>query len=64
VTHGKTGFIVEPTPEAVARQLNALLATPALCEKIGKAAAHQSWSRPAADTMGGIFAREFARLLQ
>lgn len=64
VIHGETGFVVEPKAEAVARQLNALLADPALCEQIGRAAAHQSWSRPAADTMGGVFQREFARLLQ
>ena len=63
VIHGETGFVIDPTPEAVARQINALLADPALCEKIGRAAAEHIWKRPVEETMAGIFEREFRKIL-
>jgi glycosyltransferase involved in cell wall biosynthesis len=63
VDHGKNGFVIDPTPEALAATINALLAQPDQRETIGRAAADHIWQRPAEDTMAGIFAREFRKIL-
>jgi len=63
VRHGKTGYVIEPTAEALAKTVNALLSNPAKCEQLGRAAAESIWDRPPEDTMAGIFEREFRKIL-
>jgi len=64
IQHGETGFIVEPKPKAIARQIRELLERPSLCEEIGKAAAASIPRGKSVGSMTQIFDAEFTKILQ
>ena len=60
----EVGFVVDPEPRAIARQIRALLADAELRRTIGTAAARSIPRARDAGSMASIFQREFAQLLE